>query len=109
MLNEGIGCSYSDFSTLYSSKADIEDKTLNITEDGLLQLHASTRVSSGRSFIRLSINNTMVYEGYAPTGSYKYLWSPLFPVRKGDVIKYSLTTETNDGVKIARIYKHRPL
>ena len=47
-----------------------------------------------------------VFEGTAPSGNYNYIWSPLFLVKKNDIIKYTITTESSDGIKELRMYKH---
>lgn len=54
--------------------------------------------------MRLYVNNDLIFEGFAPTGAYKYLWSPLFKVKAGDIIKYDLSTESTDGKCHLRLY-----
>ena len=46
----------------------------------------------------------MVYEVTGVMKNYSYAWSPMFRVKTGDVIKYTITTETSDGSKELRFY-----
>ena len=94
---------------IYRSKSDISEGSYTSTSDGFVQGIARTGAKSGTPFARLLINNVTVFEGYAPTKNYSYLWSPLFDVRKGDIIEYTLTSGTNDDNKELRIYRHRSL
>ena len=54
--------------------------------------------------MRLFINNIVIFEGYSVTGTYKYIWSPLFKVNANDIIKYTITTESEDGYCHLRMY-----
>ena len=91
---------------VYRSNNDIVDGLYTLTSDGFVQCIAKTDSTSGSPFIRLEINNTIVFEGYAPTKAYSYLWSPLFRVKKGDSIRYTLTSDTDNSTKELRIYRH---
>ena len=91
---------------VYRSNSDILENLYTATTDGFVQCIAKTDSTSGSPFIRLEINNTIVFEGYAPTKVYSYLWSPLFRVKKGDTIKYTLASDTDDSIKELRIYNH---
>ena len=106
-LNEGIGCSYNGIDVIYRSNSDISEGLYTSTRDGFVQGIAKTAAKSGIPFARLLINNALVFEGSALAKNYSYLWTPLFEVRKGDIIKYTLTSGTDDGTKELRIYKHR--
>ena len=106
-LNEGIGCSYNGIDVIYRSNSDISEGLYTSTRDGFVQGIAKTAAKSGIPFARLLINNALVFEGSALAKNYSYLWTPLFEVRKGDIIKYTLTSGTDDGNKELRIYKHR--
>ena len=108
-LNEGIGCSYEDIATIYRSNSDIVEGLYTSTDDGFVQGIARTHANPGTPFARLLINNVTVFEGHGRDKAYSYLWSPLFEIRKGDIIKYTLTSGTNDDKKELRIYKHRSL
>lgn len=91
---------------VYRSNSDISEGLYTLTRDGFVQCIAKTVSTSGSPFIRLEINNTTVFEGHAPTKMYSYLWPPLFRVKKGDTIKYTLTSDTDDSGKELRIYRH---
>lgn len=107
-LNERIGCSYNGINVIYRQNNDINEGLYTVEYDGFIQGIAKTASKIGNPFIRLEINNTTVFEGVGLNKIYSYLWSPLFEVRKGDIIKYTLTSETNDSTKELRLYKHRP-
>lgn len=107
-LNERIGCSYNGINLIYRQNNDINEGLYTVEYDGFIQGIAKTASKIGNPFIRLEINNTLVFEGVGLNKIYSYLWSPLFEVRKGDIIKYTLTSETNDATKELRLYKHRP-
>ena len=106
ICNQSLGCSYDVIGVVYRSNSDISEGSYTVTIDGFVQCIAKTASTSGRPFIRLEINNTIVFEGYAPTKVYSYLWSPLFRVKKEDTIKYTLTSDTDNSTKELRIYKH---
>ena len=86
-------------------KADVTDQSITITEDGLVQAVAKTQANAGTAFVRFAVNNTVVYEGHTVSGTYRYLWTPIFPVKKGDVIKVTLETTTADGQRFVYFYK----
>lgn len=106
-LNELSGCSYDGIEILYRKNVDIEGGLYTATYDGFVQGIAKTAAKSGNPFIRLEINDSLIFEGSGVSKNYSYLWSPLFEVRKGDVIKCTLTSDTDDSNKELRIYRHR--
>lgn len=92
--------------TLFSDvKADVTDKSITITENGMVQVAAKTQATDGTAFIRLIINGACVYEGHTVSGKYRYLWTPIFPVKKGGIIKVTLQTGTSDGQRFVYFYK----
>lgn len=92
--------------TLFSDvKADVTNKSITITENGMVQAAAKTQATEGAAFIRLIINGTTVYEGHTASGKYRYLWTPIFLVKKGDIIKVTLETGTSDGQRFVYFYK----
>ena len=96
--------SYNSLSTLYHSNSDITEQVTAIDKGGWVQCITKTDSTSGTPFIRLLINDVIVYEKYGIKKNYSYAWSPLFRVKTGDIIKYTLTTETSDGLKELRFY-----
>ena len=56
-------------------------------------------------FNRKFPNGKEVDEGHTVSGTYRYLWTPIFPVKKGDVIKVTLETTTADGQRFVYFYK----
>lgn len=107
MLNEGSGCAYKGIQVIYKRNVDIVEGLYTSAWDGFVQGIAKTAANSGNPFIRLEINGSVIFEGSGVSKNYSYLWSPLFEVRKGDVIKYMLTSDTDDSNKELRIYLHR--
>ena len=92
---------------VYKRAVDIVDGLYTSTDDGFVQGIAKTAAKNGNPFIRLEINDNVIFEGNGVNKNYSYLWSPLFEVRKGDIIKYTLTSDTDDSNKELRIYMHR--
>ena len=97
--------SYNRSILLSNLKADVTDQSITITEDGMVQAVARTQAIVGTAFVRFVVNNTVVYEGHTVSGTYRYLWTPIFPVKKGDVIKVTLETTTADGQRFVYFYK----
>ena len=91
---------------VYRKKTDVSGNFYTSTNNGWIQGIAKTDNEVGLPFIRLEINNTLVFEGCGVQTKYSYLWSPLFEVKKGDIIKYTLSSNTNDSNKELRIYNH---
>ena len=92
---------------IYRQNADIVEGLYTSTVDGFVQGITKTAAKNGNPFIRLKINDNVVFEGNGLNKTYSYLWSPLFEVRKGDIIKYTLTSDTDDSNKELRVYKHK--
>ena len=97
--------SYNQSILFSNAEADVTNQSITITENGLVQAAARTQEYEGNPFIRLIINNIVVYEGHAVSGKYRYLWTPIFPVKKGDVIKVTLQTDSSDGYRFVYFYK----
>ena len=97
--------SYNSFERLYNSTTDVTEQQITIEQDGWIQGIAKTAATQGTPFIRLRINSVDIWEIHAPTASYRYAWTPLFRVKKGDKVKYILTSGTSDGNKELRLYK----
>lgn len=95
---------YNSISTLYSGSSDVTERATTIDKDGWIQGVAKTSSQSGGPFVRLYINGVIAYEANGPAKNYSYVWSPLLRVKKGDIVKYTLTTETSDGLKELRFY-----
>ena len=103
-LTENMVPSYNSVNALYNSAADVSVQQIIIEQDGWIQGFSKTSSTPGTPFVRLRINNIDVWEAHAPTGAYRYAWTPLFRVKKGDKIVYTLTSETSDGSKQIRLY-----
>ena len=105
-LDKRTGCVYSGIEIIYRENTDATENFYTSTKDGWIQGIAKTAKEIGLPFIRLEINNTTVFEGYGVKTMYSYMWSPLFEVKKGDIIKYTLSSNTNDSNKELRMYNH---
>ena len=103
-LTENMVPNYNSISTLYSGSSDVTERATTIDKDGWIQGVAKTSSQSGDPFVRLYINGVIAYEANGPAKNYSYVWSPLLRVKKGDIVKYTLTTETSDGLKELRFY-----
>ena len=104
-LKSDLYPSYDQITLFSDVKADVTDKNITITENGMVQVAAKTQATDGTAFIRLVINGACVYEGHTVSGKYRYLWTPIFPVKKGDIIKVTLQTGTTDGQRFVYFYK----
>ena len=96
---------YNNFERLYNSNDDVTERQITIEEDGWLQGCSKTAGALGSPFVRIYINGLIVYEANGVNKNYIYVWTPFFRVKKGDIVKYTLTTGTSDGVKELRLYK----
>ena len=96
--------SYAGITKLYDNTADVTDQTITIERDGWIQGISKTAATSGTPFLRLYINDVVVYEASGIEKNYIYVWSPLFAVKKGYRVKYTLKSETSDGNKQLRLY-----
>ena len=104
-LNSDLRISYSSRNAiLISEDSNISDRTVLIDNDGAIQLHARTNSVSGKCFIRLLINTTVVYESFSVTGRYIYLWSPIFYVKKGDSVIVTIEAP-DDGTRNVYFYE----
>lgn len=97
---------YSSRTNIYESTTDVQEGSFTVTEDGFIQGYTRTQGTLGSAFMRLYINNVTIYEGYSVEGQYAYLWSPIFKVKKSDVVRYTLKTYTEDGKNSLFFYKH---
>ena len=101
--NQSLNINYNQYIVIYNS-SDVTEATHTIEKNGYIQAYAKTRTESGTPFMRLYVNNNLIFEGFAPTGAYKYLWSPLFKVNTGDIIQYTISTEAENGLCHIRLY-----
>lgn len=99
--------SYNTIGVIANESSDVSEKKITISRDGFLQAICKTAAEKGQPFIRLQINGTIVFEGHSENASYRYLWSPLFPVKAGDIVTYTLTNETNSGERKLYLYGYR--
>ena len=99
--------SYDSVGIIADESSDVSEKKITISRDGFLQAICRTGMTQGQPFVRLRINKLTVFEGHAGNASYRYLWSPLFPVKAGDAVTYTMTNETSSGERQLYLYNFR--
>lgn len=99
--------SYDSVGIIVNESSDATEKKITISQDGFVQAMCKTGADRGQPFIRLQINKLAVFEGQAENATYRYLWTPLFPVKAGDVVIYTITNETSSGERTIRLYGYR--
>ena len=105
-LTEKMYISY-NADVIVNESSDVNENKITISRDGFLQAICKTAEVKGQPFIRLQINGTKVFEGHAENALYRYLWSPLFPVKAGDIVVHTLTNGTNSGERKLYLYEYR--
>lgn len=106
-LTEKMYVSYDSVGVIVNESSDANVKKITVKSDGFLQAICKTAADKGQPFIRLKINELIVFEGHAETATYRYLWTPLFPVKAGDVVIYTITNNTSSGERTIRLYGYR--
>ena len=48
---------------------------------------------SSQPFIRITVGNNQIFEGHGERGRYRYLWSPVFPIKAGTKVNFTITTD----------------
>lgn len=81
--------------SIITSNKDINNQLYTMTEDGYIIASVRTQGTSGSPFVRINIGALNLYEGQGMSGTYKYLWSSVLPVRKGMKILFTLTAGEN--------------
>lgn len=84
---------YGTRAILFESSNQESDDEYNgtMTKYGYIQGMVQLYGSAGSPFIRIIINNIMVFEYQTKLkDSYTYAWSPLFPVKPGDIVYVKL-------------------
>jgi hypothetical protein len=85
----------SKMKSIITSNKDINNQLYTMTEDGYIIASVRTQGTSGSPFVRINIGALNLYEGQGISGTYKYLWSSVIPVRKGMKISFTLTAGEN--------------
>ena len=98
---------YTSFQLIYDSTVDIKNATYTASHNGYIQGFARTQNDEGIPFVRILVNGTTVYEGMSNNAKYSYIWSNIIQIKKGDIINYTLISNTTDGEKRLRFYFHR--
>lgn len=106
-LTEKMYVSYTGVSIIASESSDANTKKITVSKDGFIQAICKTGADKGQPFVRLQINGLYVFEGHAENAAYRYLWTPLFPVKAGDVVIYTMANQTSSGERTIRLYGYR--
>ena len=106
-LINNCGIIYTSIQSIYNSTIDIKDATYTASHNGYIQGIVRSQLTSGNPFVRILVNNTTMYEGMSKSAQYSYIWSNIIQIKKGDIMTYTLTSDTTDGEKILRFYFHR--
>ena len=102
MPNYNSGITYA-----YKSSDDVNTQRYVAISDCYIQGLSRTQAKAGTPFVRLIIDDVTVYEGQGSFAKYNYVWSPLFFVKKGSTVVYTISngSEATDGVNALCIYK----
>lgn len=98
VLNTKTFLDYGNLDRIFEASAN-SNKDITFESDGWVIAYARTQETSGTPFVRITSNSTLIYEGFAPTGMYRYAWTPLFPVKKGAQLSFDLQVgkDIDDG------------
>ena len=94
-LNASLYLDYKSVTTAISSAKDVQETAYTFPKDGFFQASIRTQQTSGTPFMRIVVGNKVIFEAYGQTGVYTYLWSPIFPIRKGSIVYFTLTAGEN--------------
>lgn len=99
---------YSNYITIYNSTSDCTTQSYTVEEDGFLLVKIDLQGNSGNCFYRIIINNGIVIQRQSKeNANYIYTTSAPIPVRKGDVITYSLASGESSGKKQLYLLRQR--
>lgn len=91
---------YSNLDRIFEASVN-SIKNITFESDGWVIAYARTQKTSGTPFVRITSNGTFIYEGFSPTGSYRYAWTPLFPVKRKTQLSFDL--QVGEGIDDGQI------
>lgn len=98
-LNASLYQDYKSVTAIITSAKDVQETAYTFQENGFFQARIRTQQTSGTPFIRIAVGGAaggrVIYEAYGKTGMYTYLWSPIFSIRKGSIVYFTLTAGEN--------------
>ena len=100
VLNTKTFLDYSNLDRIFEASVN-SIKNITFESDGWVIAYARTQKTSGTPFVRITSNGTFIYEGFSPTGSYRYAWTPLFPVKKETQLSFDL--QVGEGIDDGQI------
>lgn len=100
VLNTKTFWDYSNLDRIFEASVN-SIKNITFESDGWVIAYARTQKTSGTPFVRITSNGTFIYEGFSPTGSYRYAWTPLFPVKRKTQLSFDL--QVGEGIDDGQI------
>lgn len=85
---------YSAVEKILTSSNNIEE-SYTFQSDGWFIAYARTQSVSSQPFIRITVGNNQIFEGYGERGRYRYLWSPVIPIKAGTKVNFTITTDVD--------------
>lgn len=109
---------YASRTTLVQDTPDVASDTefsMTMVDDGFIQCRGDSSSVAASIFLRCKINNRLIYDFTNGTKDekYQYRMTPLFPVKKGDVVAatigiyQNITTAVAGGVRTVYFYPIR--
>ena len=89
VLNTKTFLDYGTLDRIFKASVD-SIKDITFESDGWVIAYARTQETSGTPFVRITSHGNLIYEGFSPTGKYRYAWTPLFPVKKETQLSFDL-------------------
>jgi len=100
VLNTKTFLDYSNLDRIFEASVN-SIKNITFESDGWVIAYTRTQKTPGTPFIRIASNGSAIYEGFSPTGSYRYVWTPLFPVKRETQLSFNL--QVGEGIDDGQI------
>lgn len=100
VLNTNEFLDYSNLDRIFEASVN-SIKNITFESDGWVIAYTRTQKTPGTPFVRITSNGTYIYEGFSPTGSYRYAWTPLFPVKRETQLSFDL--QVGEGIDDGQI------
>ena len=100
VLNTKTFLDYSNLDRIFEASVN-SIKNITFESDGWVIAYTRTQKTPGTPFIRIASNGSAIYEGFSPTGSYRYVWTPLFPVKRKTQLSFDL--QVGEGIDDGQI------
>lgn len=100
VLNTKTFLDYSNLDRIFEASVN-SIKNITFESDGWVIAYTRTQKTPGTPFVRITSNGNAIYEGFSPTGSYRYVWTPLFPVKRETQLSFNL--QVGEGIDDGQI------